>query len=725
MLRKIMLMRHCALICMIWMSCCFALAADDIIIADFEGDSYGGGWVTTGTAFGDAPAAGAFAGQKKVSGFEGKGLVNSYFDKDKSVGTLTSPEFKIQRKYIKFLIGGGNHDGKTCVNLLINGKVVKTQSGPDDEQLRWEYWDVSGLAGKTAKIEIVDNVTGRWGHINVDSIIQSDKPAWYDMETTIKAEKKYLNIPVDNDKAQERVFVYAGGTMDYYFDLQLADPDEADFWVYMDISRYKGQEITFKTRRPSSSSVDALAQFQQSDEPKEAATFYKEKNRPQFHFTSKRGWLNDSNGLVYYKGEYHLFYQHNPYGWKWGNMHWGHAVSKDMVRWTELGDALLADELGTMYSGSAVVDWNNTGGFKDGDESPIVAIYTAAGSHSPLKVPYTQCIAYSNDKGRTFTKYENNPVVGHIKGSNRDPKVIWHEQTKKWIMALFIDGTDYSLLSSSDLKNWEKLSDFTGGYECPDFFPIALDDNAADVKWVFWAANGTYFVGSFDGKTFTPETGMQKCYDGGTVYAGQTFSDIPDSDGRRIHIPWLRERGKVFVDMPFNQQMGFPVEFKLKTVNNAPTLFAWPVREIENIYAKNHKFTNRHLTAASDLLEGIGSDMLDIYAEFEIVDKTAVFGFEIRGEKFAYDCAAKQIDARGQKVSLEPVNGRVNMRILVDRTSMEFFAADGLVYMPFCLPASDDESSPKVFSQNGRAVLKVLDVNELNSIWNLLKTEVL
>ncbi|MFI4910460.1 MAG: GH32 C-terminal domain-containing protein [Sedimentisphaeraceae bacterium JB056] len=537
------------------------------------------------------------------------------------------------------------------------------------------------------------------------------------MKTTIKAEKKYLNIPVNNEASQERVFVYVDGKIDYYFDLQLANKGEADFWVYMDIGRYAGCEITLKTTRDSATDPEAFNQLYQSDEPKEAASFYKEKKRPQLHFTSKRGWLNDPNGLVYYKGEYHLFYQHNPYGWKWGNMHWGHAVSKDLVHWAELGDALLSDELGTIYSGSAVVDWDNTSGFGSDGEPPIVAIYTAAGNHAPVEVPFTQCIAYSNDKGRTWNKYSGNPVLGHIRDSNRDPKVIWHEQSKKWIMALFIDGKDYSLFSSPDLKNWKKLSDFEGGYECPDFFPMMLDGNPDEIKWVFWTADGTYFLGSFDGTTFTPETGMKRCYDGGNVYAGQTFSDIPDSDGRRIHIPWLREPGKAFVGMRFNQQMGFPVEFTLRSTSQGAAIFTWPVQEIENIYAETHKFVNKTLSSENNLFDDFDDDMLDIYAEFEIEDNDAVFGFEIKGQRFVYDCKKSEIDAMGQVAHIAPQNGRINMRILVDRVSIEFFAGDGLVYMPFCLPSPEKES-PRIFSEGGSSRLVTLVVNKLESIWD-------
>ena len=191
-------------------------------------------------------------------------------------------------------------------------------------------------------------------------------------------------------------------------------------------------------------------------EPPENVPLYQESLRPQFHFTSRTNWLNDPNGLVFYKGEYHLFFQHNPLGINWGNMTWGHAVSSDLLHWRQLDDAIAPDRLGTIFSGSAVIDWNNTAGLQTGTEKPLIAIFTSAGGTSTEsnKQPFTQSIAASNDRGRTFRKYDHNPVLGHIIGGNRDPKVIWHAASKKWVMALYLDGDQYALFSSTDLKNW-------------------------------------------------------------------------------------------------------------------------------------------------------------------------------------------------------------------------------------------------------------------------------
>jgi len=213
---------------------------------------------------------------------------------------------------------------------------------------------------------------------------------------------------------------------------------------------------------------------------------YNEKYRPQFHFTPRENWTNDPNGLVYYKGEYHLFFQHNPSGINWGNMTWGHAISKDLMHWREVRDAIEPDELGTIFSGSAVVDWNNTSGLQTGKENVLVAFYTAAGKFAKPEKPFTQCIAYSNDRGRTWVKYKGNPVIGNMKDDdNRDPKVIWYEPAKRWIMALFLDaGDEFALLSSEDLKKWDVIQYLMlpRARECPDFFELPVDGNPRNTR---------------------------------------------------------------------------------------------------------------------------------------------------------------------------------------------------------------------------------------------------
>ena len=220
-----------------------------------------------------------------------------------------------------------------------------------------------------------------------------------------------------------------------------------------------------------------LAAVHQADTIAGSEDLYRERLRPQFHFSSRRGWLNDPNGLVYHKGEYHLFYQHNPYGWAWGNMHWGHAVSTDLVHWQELPIAIYPHRFGDWaFSGSAVVDRQNTAGFKKGDEDVLVAAYTSTGRG--------ECIVYSHDRGRTFTEYDGNPVVKH---SGRDPKILWHAPGKHWVMAVYDEADDkrgIAFYTSPDLKKWEQQSKIDGYFECPDIFELPVDGDRSRRKWV-------------------------------------------------------------------------------------------------------------------------------------------------------------------------------------------------------------------------------------------------
>ncbi len=444
---------------------------------------------------------------------------------------------------------------------------------------------------------------------------------------------------------------------------------------------------------------------------------YNEIYRPQFHFTAKNGWLNDPNGLLYYKGEYHLFFQHNPFGTEWGNMTWGHAISSDILHWKQLENAIEPDESGTIFSGSGVVDQKNTAGFQTGDEKALVCIYTSAGGTSEASKgkPFTQSIAYSNDCGRTWIKYEKNPVVPHIVGSNRDPKVIWHEPTERWVMALYLDGNEYMILTSPDLKDWTGQSTvhLSGAGECPDIFELPVDSDPDNKKWVFWGANGNYLIGNFDGARFHPESEVLRTELGPNSYAAQTWSDIPETDGRRIQIAWMS--GGKYPDMPFNQQMSFPCQLTLKTTSKGIRLFKNPIGEIANIYGKKHIWNDLDLNGKIDLANG---QLFDIHTEIEINDSSE-FAFDIRGEKVEYSAKSKQIKAFARTTKLEPINKRVKIRLLIDRTSIEVFGNDGIISMSSCFLPDPSNDNISVYAIEGKSKIITLIVHELNSIWQI------
>jgi sucrose-6-phosphate hydrolase SacC (GH32 family) len=498
-----------------------------------------------------------------------------------------------------------------------------------------------------------------------------------------------------------------------------------------------------------------------SDQPKaqpaKPEKLYDERYRPQFHFSPMKNWTNDPNGLVFYKGEYHLFFQHNPAGRNWGNMTWGHAVSPDMFHWTQLEHALHPDKLGTIFSGSAVVDENNTAHFQTGEEKVLVCIYTSAGGTSPESQgqPFTQSIAYSNDRGRTWTKYAGNPVLKHVAGGNRDPKVLWHAPGKQWIMALYLDGNTYALFASKDLKQWSKLCDvpLPGGSECPDFFELPVDGDAAKSKWVFWSANNSYLLGTFDGKTFQREAGPLPTHYGRHRYAAQTFSDIPKQDGRRIQIAWMN--GAQYPNMPFNQQMSLPVTLTLRTFPEGVRLCTQPVKEVETLRTGGRVGQGREnrggpsptgqpligasseanvqaaaagppsprfacstlpLKPGENPLANISGELFDI--ELAIAPGTAKqVGLTVRGTPVRYDAAAKRLSCLGTSAPVELGKGELTLRVLVDRSTIEIFAADGRVHMAYGFLPGEDDKTLALFAEGGEATLQSVRVWQLKSAW--------
>ena len=527
---------------------------------------------------------------------------------------------------------------------------------------------------------------------------------------------RYLSLPVANDRPSRRVRLLVGEATVRQFDIKLA-AGEPDFAVYADVGEWVGEPLTIEVTGEDIES-GILDSITNTDLVAASEDLYLEPHRPQFHFTSRRGWNNDPNGLMYFGGEYHLFYQHNPYGWRWGNMHWGHAISRDLVHWQELGDALYPDHLGTCFSGSGVVDWQNAAGFQDGETRAMVCMYTSAGGIAPESAdqPFTQSLAYSTDKGRTWHKHDGNPVVGHIVGRNRDPKVIWHEPSERWVMALYLEGNRYGLHTSVDLRRWDRLDEIElpGCSECPDIFELPVDDDTGNTRWVFWGANGAYALGDFDGSTFRQDGATQRFDWGGHSYAAQTWSDIPAADGRRIQIAWLRVS---LPGSPFNQQMTFPCELSLRSTPEGIRLASLPVREIALLHKGSYVWRELSLPPGTNWLAEIEGDLFDIEAQFEISD-TQQFGFFLRGIPVLYDGHKKQLVCAGQTAPLEPIDGSIRLRVLVDRASIEVFGNDGLVAIPLGVIPSESNRSLEVFCRGGEVRVSCLRVHELRSAWS-------
>jgi sucrose-6-phosphate hydrolase SacC (GH32 family) len=347
-----------------------------------------------------------------------------------------------------------------------------------------------------------------------------------------------------------------------------------------------------------------------------------------------------------------------------------------------------------MFSGSAVIDWNNTSGFGKGGEPPMVLIYTAAGN------PAVQCLAYSTDNGRTFTKYAGNPIVKQITPGNRDPKVIWHEPTKRWVMTLYVgfdenkDGkksTRHTIhfLTSPNLRVWKVTSEIDGFFECPDLFELPVDGDAKNMKWVLTAANSDYMLGKFDGEKFMPETPILKGHRGKGFYAAQTFSDIPASDGRRIQIGWLQAPSP---GMPFNQCMSLPMDLKLFSTSDGPRLAWQPIL----LKSQRGTETNARILKPGEEAVAQGNDgVLDLRAEFEPGADSEV-KLEINGALVTYSAARQELSVNGQRSPAPLRSGKQKLTIITDRTTLEVFAGDGLVYMPMPVLRKDDEGGVRL-----------------------------
>lgn len=404
-------------------------------------------------------------------------------------------------------------------------------------------------------------------------------------------------------------------------------------------------------------------------------TLFSEQFRPQVHFTPDRNWMNDPNGLLYYKGKYHLFYQHNPSGILWGNMSWGHAVSSDLFNWEHLPVAIPCTDTEGIFSGSAVVDVANTSGFGSSDNPALVAIYTV---HQNDESNQSQHIAYSLDEGLTWTKYADNPVLDLGMKDFRDPKVTWNESTQSWLMTIAKPQEfKIAFFASPDLKSWNHLSDFgplgaTGGcWECPDLF--ALTTPNGEEKWVLIVSlnpggiaggSGTqYFIGDWDGETFTTNQDETKWIDyGRDNYAGVTFNNTPDK--RRIFLGWM-SNWDYARDLPspiWRSSMTVPRELEIIKVNNELLLTAHPIPELKTEFDDTFE-----ISADSDALITIGEGE----HRLEII-------FNSTSKKISIDRSRAWFDGIEDGLQISPTIElpKFTIRTVVDHGSLELFVPE-------------------------------------------------
>jgi len=511
---------------------------------------------------------------------------------------------------------------------------------------------------------------------------------------------------------------------------EMSDPTHTLHWRTWDVRDLAGRKARIRVNDNSATGAITVDQFAQSDAPKtpaaDASKLMQETFRPQFHFTAQTGWMNDANGMVYYKGQWHLFHQHRPPGWP--ATVWGHAVSDDLLRWRHLPTAIPCEGKNAVFSGSGLVDWENASGLRRGDDPPLLFFFSLhPASESGIKT--TQCMAFSTDGARTIEKFPGNPILRTPATRDRDPKVFWHKATRAWFMVLSLsrnntdrDHATYGLFRSRDLKSWDLIQEIGPGawyWECPDMFELPLDGDSARKKWLLVKGSGDYIVGSFDGERFKPETEPIRIHWHNTYYGAQSFSDAPG--GRRVQVAWMSTgdkaaRPNVYSGMPFNQQMSFPRELTLRTTPEGPRIFRQPVVEIAKLYTKTHDLGARALAPGDNALAGIAPGLLDIECELDL-QQAKRLSLKCRSAELSYDVKSGKLRLLRADPTLKLKDGRLSLRVLIDRTSIEAFINGGEadangVYFP---DMADRTLSLTV--EGGPARIQRLVVHELRSIW--------
>jgi len=487
----------------------------------------------------------------------------------------------------------------------------------------------------------------------------------------ITKETRYLCLWVMRGGPSKIISVKNNDTLVADFRVNI-HPDPANQLIYVDLGRFDGLDLTFWIETENGPVPYEPVLAAERPDAKDYNTY----KRPKVHFTSRYGWLNDPNGLLYADGVYHLFYQHNPAGVGWGNMHWGHAISIDLVHWTEKPAALYPDEHGSIFSGSGIPDPEDHLHIGNGIYTPLIFYYTAAGGYALMSnnKPFTQHMAYSSDGGIHFTKYGQ--VLPELIKDNRDPKVLWADELSAYIMALFYEGNTYVLFTSADLVHWTEWQkiELTGTSECPDIYPLVCDDTGERL-WIISGAADMYNVGKLTPDGFVP---VQECVTlrhGADFcsYAAQSFTGIDD---RVVRIAWgnLYDIGTIFTG-----QMHFPTEMRLTKVNGMYRLSALPVKEIdllrkETITAEKTISNTKPLCAA---LTGDAYDVSLCWAENAADMQLTLYGKEIR----ILPSENKLITGE-HTIPLAYGNAR-NLRMIVDTLCIEIYADDGRVYSAF------------------------------------------
>ena len=513
--------------------------------------------------------------------------------------------------------------------------------------------------------------------------------------------KKYLVFPVNTQLPRKKVVFARDGETVYRLNLAL-DAITPNFSAYIDVSRFLGEELTL-TVTPH---VEVLPR---ESDTMDIPNLYGEPLRPAVHFTTRNGWHNDPNGLCYVDGVYHMFYQYNPGEPKWENMHWGHAVSADLLRWEERDTVLYPDEMGTMFSGCAVRDERNLLSDVTGADGAMLLYYTAAGK------PFTQCMAYSTDGFQTVTKYAGNPVLPNVIGSNRDPKVHWCKELGCYVMALYLTENLFALYTSSDLLNWEELQriPLEGDRECPDFFPLTDADGVR--WWVLIAAADKYLVGQIQERAFVPRQPVQSLHFGVSAYAGQTFHGL--ENGRVVRIVW--ERWGALSAPGFSQQMSIPMELSLKPFGDTVYLSALPVRELESLVLERHHIEALRITPEAPYRFPMRGGTAQIIRLRGVLAERGTITLTVFGRTVECNMTENTIRYGKSVMPLSYTGAELDLTVITDRCSVEIFSDGGRMYLTDATGTAVMDRNQPVLSVASTEpyALSELEVSPLASLW--------
>lgn len=501
----------------------------------------------------------------------------------------------------------------------------------------------------------------------------------------------------------------------------------SDGWGHVNVDSFSASDQPLADMRRQFAFTEGIPRGGYDD------TDYSQPLRPQFHFTSRRNWLNDPNGLVYDGDQYHLFFQHNPLTTTWGNMTWGHAVSPDLVHWKQLDHALLPyrvdGRVGTIFSGTAVVDHNNSLGKQVGDTKTLCAFFTFA-----CNPKFYQAMAYSTDGGNSWKYWNDGRAIVENQGfdnGERDPKVFWHEESHKWVMILWVQQNPgrVRIFTSRNLTDWEFSSDLMRdwAFECMDMVFLPVDGDNHNIKAVIYDASFDYEIGTFDGQVFHTEVGPFTA-GGGNFYAAQSFNNCPN--GRAVQIGWMRggpDSAKEF-GLPYNQQMSFPCELSLKTAHDGPRVFAWPVSELRSLQKNTITRSDVQLKQGENLLEDVGRlDLIDMEIEFE-PNQAQELEIAFSGVNIIYAVEDTRLTLTGVRENGEtetiavfeklfPRNGEIKLRILIDRLSVEIYAFGGERFYAGYYSPKLGNSDQRIEFRGGDGRIKKLELRELTSAW--------